>query len=555
VLDGFNIHIDIGEQSGDEEHAREHDGEHASTPLVTFYRVLVANLTGQSRVLITSRYPPVDAVDIPTLFPLVHEESLGEMSRAHMVRFLLRDATIRGRYRNGDLKLEVLHTLYTILNGSPRFLLQIRQALRDMPPVVLHDALSSCIPFSPMDSSLPTKVQQVREQFCLDTFVQYLYDKLEPESQQALSCAAVYPVPVPMAGLVAVTGIPNDGLTPMVRQWQDLELIVPIAAAGYKRYTPSTSNGDVLWVVVAHIRGWLLDTSRLSLQEAHAARSAAGQFLYRQVTDTVAPLSEELRDEWLIHAYRLYSAAGDYAQAREVVGYLSHRYRQCGYYTELELLNQAVLDYEQHPAPMVWIGRVQSELGNVATARAWFEAALAQAQEESPDAPRYPGEAARAWYELGRMALQQGKELTARQAFEHALEQYQQAELDAGEAAAWHQLALLEMNQGNDSAAFEKFCVALRKEQATGNREAEARLFYELGVLAAKQGDIEVGLRLSTLSLLILRGIGHEDQQNIEAGVNALMIHLGYSQEQFAGLVQVVEQAYREDGGWGVFQG
>jgi hypothetical protein len=148
------------------------------------------------------------------------------------------------------------------------------------------------------------------------------------------------------------------------------------------------------------------------------------------------------------------------------------------------------------------------------------------------------------------MALNQGDDSTARRMFNHLVDIYHQMDNQAAEASAWQQLALLDMNAENNNAARQKLERTLSLEQATSNRVNEARTFYELGFLAAKAQQFETGLRLTTLALLILRGIGHPDQQNVEAGVNALLAHLGYSSDQFNALIQQVEADYQQDDGW-----
>jgi tetratricopeptide (TPR) repeat protein len=275
-----------------------------------------------------------------------------------------------------------------------------------------------------------------------------------------------------------------------------------------------------------------------------AAHQAAGRYLERLAKENPPSLAGLSPLECLLEARRHYIAAAHYAPARQITARISEAYRAAGFSAEVERLNREILEYEHHPLPIVWIGQSHLDRGDILLAHEWFEHGLAITGSAPTE------ESAHCWYALGMMALNQGDDSTARRMFNHLVDIYHQMDNLTAEASAWQQLALLDMNAENDDAARQKLERTLSLEQATSNRVNEARTFYELGFLAAKAQQFETGLRLTTLALLILRGIGHPDQQNVEAGVNALLAHLGYSSDQFNALIQQVEADYQQDDGW-----
>ena len=84
VLDNFESNLDEGSR-------------HILDPeLAAFYRHLLSNLVGESRLIITSRYLPAE---VPVLPGTATELQLGEFSEGAFLKFLLREPAVERRYR------------------------------------------------------------------------------------------------------------------------------------------------------------------------------------------------------------------------------------------------------------------------------------------------------------------------------------------------------------------------------------------------------------------------------------------------------------------------
>src|SRR5208337_4822804 len=79
VLDNFESNLDLASR-------RILDAE-----LAEFYRHLVERLSGESRLIVTSRYLPAEAPQLPAT---ILEWTLGEFGEADFLKFLLRDAMV-----------------------------------------------------------------------------------------------------------------------------------------------------------------------------------------------------------------------------------------------------------------------------------------------------------------------------------------------------------------------------------------------------------------------------------------------------------------------------
>jgi len=225
--------------------------------LVEFYEYLLANLTGGSKAIVTSRYLP--AGKLP---PKVKEETLGDLGEASFFKFMRRDDLVEKRLRSGELSHELLKEIRRRLGGTPRFLGQIRKVLRDISAEELKQQLDD-IPKGIEKGEL----QKKQDKYCEDIFISRLYSYLTPESQRALSRAAVYDVAVNTEGLEAVTGKPTEELKGLVREWQD-------HAFAY----PKTERATVeLWTVYGLLRSWLL--AQLDFEDCKATHERAGDFL------------------------------------------------------------------------------------------------------------------------------------------------------------------------------------------------------------------------------------------------------------------------------------
>ncbi|MEA2045671.1 MAG: hypothetical protein U9N48_04010, partial [Euryarchaeota archaeon] len=81
------------------------------------------------------------------------------------------------------------------------------------------------------------------------------------------------------------------------------------------------------------------------------------------------------------------------------------------------------------------------------------------------------------------------------------------------------------------------------------DRAGEAITCAQIGIMAAEERRAEEGLRLVTLSAMILKEIGHADLKQVEPWVDDLASELGYSQDQFDAMYEEIAEAYQRDRG------
>lgn len=157
-------------------------------------------------------------------------------------------------------------------------------------------------------------------------------------------------------------------------------------------------------------------------------------------------------------------------------------------------------------------------------------------------------------FNLASIDMEKGDFDLAKSEFQEALTLKRELGDRSGEAAILHNLGSIESQAGDKEIARQDFLDALKIFQGLGDRPGEAGAFFQLGAIAVQQDRIPEGLRLMTLSAVVLRNIGSEEVKNIEPVVERLASQLKYSQEQFMEMVQEVVGAYRQDRGWGLVE-
>ncbi len=191
-------------------------------------------------------------------------EDLGDFPESSFLKILQRDPEVERRSRSGELPMALLRELYKKFGGTPRFLLQIREAIKEMDAELLEAELAKVeLP----TGTEPGELQKLRDKYFADIFTERLYGYLSPESQKALCRSAVYGVPVTLEGLAAVAGEPLDRVQAFARSWQDRAFA----------YQETGKSKEPLWIVYGLLRGWLL--AKLSPEERKNAHKAAGDFL------------------------------------------------------------------------------------------------------------------------------------------------------------------------------------------------------------------------------------------------------------------------------------
>jgi CHAT domain/AAA ATPase domain len=348
VLDNFESNLDEGSR------------HILDTELAGFYRHLLANLVGGSRLIVTTRHLPAE---VPHLPATAMEWQLGEFREAAFLKFLLRDGGVERRYRAGELPHNLLVRLHRVLRATPRFLEQIRTVLASLPADELQAELDRvALPSEAEEQAEPGRLQAARDAYCETIFTERLYGRLPPETQRMLSQAAVYGLPVTLEGLAAVAGTPVAAVREAAEQWRALALVHGDA-----------SGGRDLWSVYGMLRGWLL--ARLSAEERRAAHVAAGDFL---VELNRQDREGELGVSWvvcLLEARAQYLAAGVLEKARAVTGTINGFYVRQGLGAEIERLNQELLQLEAHGwGGRTWIGHSMGRRGPATSRRSILRA-------------------------------------------------------------------------------------------------------------------------------------------------------------------------------------
>ncbi len=591
LLDNFESNLD------------EEDRSILDKEISGFYRYLLDDLSGGSRAIVTTRYLPSD---VPVLPSKVHREDLGDFPESSFLKILQRDPVVERRSRLGELPMALLRELYKKFGGTPRFLLQIREAIKDMDAEFLEEELARAELPAGTDQG---ELQKLRDEYFGDIFTERLYGYLTPESQKALCRSAVYGVPVTLEGLAAASVETLDSMRAFAGSWQDRAFA----------YLERGRSEEPLWIVYGLLRGWLLE--KLSLEERKDAHKAAGDFLVEMDRQD---RESELGLSWVdcvMEARSQYLQANELELARSVTDCLSNIFVIRGFYDGVRQLNAELLKYESHPTPMNWIARTYYHQGEYDPARIWYQkiidaSGLNQrelgvalnglgliglkkgdynaAQENFEKALKIMQEIrdrdseAAAWHNLASIDTDRGNYESARDKFEKAMKIRQKignrageaetwqafARIDfykgdyksageklgkamkikqqlgdsAGEAENWYAQAKIDLNKGDYEAAREKFETAMKIVQQIGDREGEASIFGQLGFLAWDLGIFQEGLCLVALACLMLSSIGHSDARGSSEAVSGMAMGLRYTQQQLDSLMNEVVDTYRRTG-------
>jgi tetratricopeptide (TPR) repeat protein len=516
LLDNFESNLD------------EADRHILDSEISGFYQYLLESLSGSSRAIITTRYPPSDA---PVLPPKARLVSLGDFPESSFLKILQRDPEVERRIRYGELPMALLRELYKKFGGTPRFILQIREAIKEMDAELLKAELAKV--HLPAGTE-PGELQKLRDKYFGDIFIERLYGYLSPESQKALCRAAVYGVPVTLEGLAAVAREPPDSVSAFARSWQDRAFA----------YQETGKSKEPLWIVYGLLRGWLL--AKLSPEERKDAHKAAGDFL---VEMNRQDRERELGLSWvdcLMEARTQYLQAEALESARDVTDRLSDVFMRSGLYDGVRLLNSELLEYEEHPSPMSWIARAYTEQGEYDSAQIWCQRSIVASAGSNSQ------QEAVALNGLAMIDLNKGDYDAARDKFEKSMKIVQQIGNRAGEASTWHNLATIDLNKGDYEAAREKFETSMKIRQQIGDRAGEATTFYLLGLLSGAQGRLQEGLNLVALSNIMLSSISDADAKIAFKTFSGMASELRYTQEQFDTLMKEVSEAYQKDRGQGL---
>jgi tetratricopeptide (TPR) repeat protein len=448
LLDNFESNLD------------EADRRILDTEISGFYRYLLGHLSGGSRAIITARYPPSDVSVLP---PKVRQEDLSDFPESSFLKILQRDPEVERRSRSGELPMALLRELYKKFGGTPRFLLQIREAIKEMDAKLLKAELAK-VELS--TGTEPGELQKLRDKYFGDIFTERLYGYLSPESQKALCRSAVYSVPVTLEGLAAVAGVPLDQVPFFAQSWRDRAFV----------YTEKS-----LWVIYGILRPWLL--AKLSRRERAMAHKVAGDFLIELLRQNRLEEFSLSSADCMLEARFQYLRAGEIDPARKITSLLSDWLARAGFYDNVRRLNMELLDYENHPSPMSWIAKAYFDQGKYDSAEIWYHRCEDASNISDPNGTSM------AIYGLASIEMKKGDYDQAREKFEKVLKTLSQIGNRSGEAYTLHSLASIDLEKADYSSAREKFEKVLEIRQHIGDLAGEAATFHSLAMIDLKQGN------------------------------------------------------------------
>lgn len=230
LLDNFESNID------------EEDRHILDPEIAGFYKHLLDHLSGGSRAIVTTRYPTSDVQVLPSG---VHREDLADFPESSFLKIMQQDPEVERRSRSGELPMALLRELYRKFGGTPSFLLQIREAVKEMDAKSLQEELANVE--LPAETE-PGEFQRLRDKYFGEIFAERLYGCISPESQKALCRSAVYGVPVTQEGLAAASGETPGNMQAFAWSWRDRAFA----------YQEAGRPEAPLWSVYGLLRGWLL---------------------------------------------------------------------------------------------------------------------------------------------------------------------------------------------------------------------------------------------------------------------------------------------------------
>jgi len=527
----FLVLLDNFESNLDEEDLRILDPE-----ISLFYRYLMENLSGSSRAIITTRYPPSDVSALP---PKSHHEDLSDFSQSSFLKILQRDPEVERRIRSGALPISLLTKLHQTFGGTPRFLLQIREALKKMDAKALKAELEQVTLF---DSDSAGELQKIRDRYFLDIITERLFSYLSPESQGALCRAAVFTVPVNLEGFSAVSGVPQQRMSGLAGEWRNRAFVY---------HDPEKS----IWTVFGILRVWLF--SKLSVEDQEVAHKAAGDLIYRLLKQrNEASLGLNWID-CLLEARNHYVMGRDINKARGATNTLSTFYLYTGNYKNVININDDINKFGEYPNSCVRIGQAYLNQGNQSEAIKHFEKAKSLIQNPISH------EGAAIIHGLAQIERIKGNHEIARKMFQSVIEISRQINDPRIEGHAIGELAIIDHDEGKLDDALNKlflateieskisnkhrdqnpsilhnigsiymrkkeydkslyyFLEALKIEQNRSDKYGEGMTFFLLANVALHLKKPDCCLRLSVLSIAILKSIGHYYFREIEPIVSS----------------------------------
>ena len=495
VIDNFEVNL-------------EGENHYIADPLVAgFYRHLLDGLSGNSRVILTSRYLPNDLKELPSD---VLEVPLGDFSLESFRKLLWRNEAVETRYYRRELSDNLLRELYRCIGGTPRFVEQIASELATADEEALHEELADVRLPEHADASA---LQAARDAYCESIVIASLYEHLGSDaSREALSRCAAFRQAMPIEAMTEVSGVERATLQSHLADWQQKTFAYPMT---------SRVAGAALWAIPGVVRTWLLE--QLGMEKRNEALAAAGEVLYRTIAEEQSASLGMPPWEADLEATILFLQAGKPERAWATDARLYNFMTRRGWYRQLEQAGRAFLAYGDYPQAMEHIARSLSDRGQYEAARIWYEKMRETAKED-------PAVQSRALHGIASIDVEQGNYDAARTRFEASLVINRGIGDRSGEAATLHQLATIDLEQGNYDAARTRFEASLVISREIGYLYGVGASCFQLAGIAAGIGKLNPALDLLLICAVIDDIIGHGDAKTDWEAVAAMAKRAGISQ-------------------------
>jgi len=490
--------------------------------VANLYQQLFSGISGESRVIITSRYRPANR---SSLTQIAYECQLGDLNQSDIRKIMFNDKLLISILQSGEMFEDLLANLYRVFGGVPRFIDQIISLITENPEQFLNDLKSVSLP----EVGDPTELQKIQDEYYNSLLLDKLYSLLTKESQLSLIKCSVYSIAVPADGFAEAAGIDKKTINKYINEWRNLAFIYPYTESGR----------DDLWLGYGMIRTWL--KNKLDAEDVKSASIAAGDYLSALVLDDQESEIDVDRIQFLVEARSLYLQANDLDKAREVTKWLSGYYIRRGMYDTVRSLNYELIECEDHPLPIFWIGRADIDQGRYDHARQLFSKILNKYLKYFDR-----GLIASTLVNLGTIFTDQGIDQGAYKHLNDALDIFTEIEDKIGIAKTLHNLGTIDLRQGKYQEACKKSNEALKILDVIGDLKGKAATLHQLGTIYLYLGnDKEANNRFSE-ALEICKVIN--DPKGIASTLNQLgtisVDHERYSQayKYFIQALQIFEK-------------
>lgn len=449
-----------------------------------FYRDLLQNLTGTSRIIITSRKLPRDIVPLPSD---IQEFTISEFSDTSFMKFMFRDKDISKTFQS---RRQTLRKLCERFGSLPQFALQLRTKLVTLDA----DQLDVDIADAALDNTVPDarplqRLDAEHDQICNNLDLARHYGSLTPNFKKALLQLAVFRDSFTPSALTKVSG-----LTPA-------QVEQALGEFRLRAFIHSPLPGAPPSVIYGTLRRWLLCVQQNSTNDVRNAHRIAANYLVEIESEQSGGRLHKSNAAILMSARSHFLACKELEAARQVTYKLSEILLRRSDLVEIERLNLELMDAtpkgrSPHPDPATWIARSYIDRPDYEKASYWYE----KAQNLATD---HVVERAHALQGLGTISLRTGNFEKARDFLTQALALQEEANDLLGQALSYHQFGSIAFSQNDFVAArseFNRIPGLLRRFRETAPRgsialeqadEVEQAVLHQLGSIELEENQLE----------------------------------------------------------------